>query len=84
MSNYYIWLALFAFVGYYVATDEAVAEQFYVFFLGVWVQLRKYYYMVTMHPFWFMNPVGKWWMMRKYRKIAREIMKEQGIKDEEA
>jgi hypothetical protein len=38
--------------------------------------------MVTMHPFWFMNPVGKWWMMRKYRKIAKEIMKEVGVKEE--
>ena len=84
MTTYYIWLALFGFVGYYVATDESVAEAVYIFFLGVWVQIRKYYYMVTMHPFWFTNPVGRWWMMRKYRKIAKDIMKSQGIKDEDA
>ena len=84
MTTYYIWLALFGFVGYYVATDETVAEAVNLFFMGVWVQLRKYYYMVTMHPFWFTNPVGRWWMMRKYRKIAKDIMKSQGIKDEDA
>ena len=82
MTTYYIWLALFALVGYFIVTDESVAEAFHIFFLGVWVQLRKYYYMVTMHPFWFMNPVGKWWMMRKYRKIAKEIMKELGVEEE--
>ena len=77
-------LVVFGFVAYFVATEESVAYFVDLFFQGVWVQLRKYYYMVTMHPFWFMNPVGRWWMMRKYRKIAKEIMKEHGVKEEAA
>ena len=54
--------------------DENVLEFINLFFLGVWVQLKKYYYMAKLHPFWIMNPVGKYFMMRKYRKMAEELM----------
>lgn len=74
-TTYLLWLTLFCVVMYMMTVDENVAEFVNLFFLGVWVQLRKYYYMVRLHPFWIMNPIGKWWMMRKYRKIAEEMMK---------
>ena len=73
--TYLLWLTLFCAVLYMMTVDENVAEFFNLFFLGVWVQLKKYYYMVKLHPFWIMNPIGKWWMMRKYRKMAEEMMK---------
>ena len=74
-STYLLWLTLFCAVLYMMTVDENVAEFVNLFFLGVWVQLKKYYYMVRLHPFWIMNPIGKWWMMRKYRKMAEEMMK---------
>jgi len=77
----FTWLALFGVAAYFIITDGSVSEFFYIFFLGVWVQLRKYYYMVTLHPFWIMNPIGRWWMMRKYRKMSEEILK--SIKEQE-
>ena len=74
-TTYLLWLTLFCAVLYMMTVDENVAEFVNLFFLGVWVQLKKYYYMVRLHPFWIMNPIGKWWMMRKYRKMAEEMMK---------
>ena len=74
-STYLLWLTLFCVVLYMMTVDENVAEFVNLFFLGVWVQLKKYYYMVRLHPFWIMNPIGKWMMMRKYRKMAEEMMK---------
>ena len=73
--TYLLWLTLFCAVLYMMTVDENVAEFINLFFMGVWVQLKKYYYMVKLHPFWIMNPIGKWWMMRKYRKMAEEMMK---------
>ena len=73
--TYLLWLTLFCAVLYMMTVDKNVAEFVNLFFLGVWVQLKKYYYMVKLHPFWIMNPIGKWWMMRKYRKMAEEMMK---------
>ena len=74
-TTYLLWLTLFCAVLYMMTVDENVAEFVNLFFMGVWVQLKKYYYMVKLHPFWIMNPIGKWWMMRKYRKMAEEMMK---------
>ena len=73
--TYLLWLTLFCAVLYMMTVDENVAEFINLFFMGVWVQLKKYYYMVKLHPFWITNPIGKWWMMRKYRKMAEEMMK---------
>ena len=76
MSNSYLLCsAFFCAILYMMIVDKNFAEFFYLFFMGVWVQLKKYYYMVKLHPFWIMNPIGKWWMMRKYRKMAEEMMK---------
>ena len=73
--TYLLWLTLFCAVLYMMTVDENVAEFVNLFFLGVWVQLKKYYFMARFHPFWITNPIGKWWMMRKYRKMAEEMMK---------
>ena len=75
MASYYFWLAIFGIILYLSIIDENVLEFIHLFFRGVWVQLNLYYQLVRLHPFWFMNPVGKWLMMRKYRKMAREMAK---------
>lgn len=74
-ATYLLWLTLFCVVLYMMTVDENVAEFLNLFFLGICVQLKKYYYMVRLHPFWIMNPIGKWMMMRKYRKMAEQMMK---------
>ena len=82
-TAYYFWLIIGGAVVYMCIVDENVLEFVNLFFLGVWVQLKKYYYMVKLHPFWFMNPVGKYFMMRKYRKLAEELIVKIEEKNEE-
>lgn len=83
MAAYYFWLLVFGAIVYMAILDKNVLEFINVFFLGVCVQLRKYYYMVKLHPIWIMNPLGRYLMMRKYRKLAQEIMTNLEAKDEE-
>lgn len=82
-TAYYFWLIVGGAVVYMCIVDENVLEFVNLFFLGVWVQLKKYYYMVKLHPFWIMNPVGKYFMMRKYRKLAEELIVKIEEKNEE-
>ena len=84
MAAYYFWLILGGVVVYMCIVDENVLEFINLFFLGVWVQLKKYYYMAKLHPFWIMNPVGKWLMMRKYRKMAEELSQKIEARNEES
>ena len=74
-------LTIFMVLAYFVATDESVAEYVNLIIKGAWVQIQKYYLMARFHPFWYTNPVGKWWMMRKYRRMAKEML--DSIKAEE-
>ena len=74
-----MWFALFAAVLYMMAVDENVAEFVNLFFLGVWIQLKKYYYMAILHP---RNPITNWIMERKMRKLAEELMAQYGTIEE--
>ena len=78
-STYLLWFALFAAVMYMMAVDENVAEFVNLFFLGVWIQLKKYYYMAILHP---RNPITNWIMERKMRKLAEELMAQYGTIEE--
>ena len=83
MAAYYFWLCVFGLIVYASILDKNVLKFINLFFLGVWVQLKKYYYMVKLHPIWIMNPLGRYLMMRKYRKLAQEIMTNLEATDEE-
>lgn len=70
-------------VAFFIATDESVAEYVNLIYMGAVVQIKKYYYMATLHPFWITNPVGRWWMMRKYRRMADQMLKSIKTKETE-
>jgi len=70
---YLFWTTLFVVVAYFIATDESVAEFVNLFFMGVWVQIRRYYMMVILHP---RNPITNWIMERKMKKLAEQLLKE--------
>jgi len=74
------WLTLFAFIGYFVVTDKSVAEYVNLIFAGAWLQLRKYYWMVRIHP---KNPITNWIMERKMKKLAEELLSEMQQKQKE-
>ena len=80
-STYLLWFAPFAIILYMMAVDKNVAEFIYLFFMGVWIQLKRYYYMAILHPY---NPITNWIMERKMKKLAKELMAQYGTIDEES
>lgn len=80
MSTYTITLlTIFGVIGYMVVIDSNVAEFVNLTLASIGVWFRKRYLMLKLHPFWIMNPVGKYLMMRKYRRMAEDML--QSIKE---
>lgn len=80
MVAYYFWLGLAGVVVYAMMVDENVATYVNLFIMGVWIQLRRYYYMVILHP---KNPITNWIMERKMNKLAKELLEEHSSKEKE-
>jgi len=73
MEYYYLWFLVFAFLAYFIVTDESVAKGFYLI-----TQILRNKYEVT--KWWLMNnpsnPVVKYMIWRRSMKIARELERE--------
>lgn len=73
MEYYYLWFLVFAFLAYFIVTDESVAKGFYLI-----TQILKSKYEVT--KWWLMNnprnPVVKYMIWRRSMKLAKELEKE--------
>lgn len=74
MIQFYIWLGVFAVLGYFIVTDKSIAQ----FFLLTLANLK-----LTAQRRWFMlmwqvkhnpkNPFVKWHLDRKYTDMAKEL-----------
>lgn len=73
MSSYTFWLIIFAFVLYFIATDQSVAKAFYMLSQLARVQYEKTKWWILHNP---ANPIVKYFMWRRSMKIAEELMKE--------
>ncbi len=73
MEYYYIWFLVFAFIAYFIVTDESVAKGFYLI-----TQIIKSKYEVI--KWWLMNnpanPVVRYMIWRRSMKLAKELEKE--------
>ncbi len=73
MEYYYVWFLVFAFLAYFIVTDESVAKAFYLI-----IQIVKSKYEIT--KWWLMNnpsnPVVKYMIWRRSMKLAKELEKE--------
>jgi hypothetical protein len=56
--------------------DKNVAEYILLIFKIIRVNFERLLWMIRFHPFWIRNPIGKWWAMRKYEKMIRELTKQ--------
>lgn len=77
MIQFYVWLAIFAVIGYFVATDGSIAEYFLLIMASIKLQFQRWFFMASWHvchnP---RNPIVKWHLDRKYVRMAEELMKE--------
>ena len=73
MSSYTFWLIIFAFVLYFIATDQSVARAFYMLTQLARVQYEKTKWWIVYNP---ANPIVKYLMWRRSMKLAKELMDE--------
>jgi len=73
VEHYYIWFLVFAFLAYFIITDDSAVKAFY--FIS---QIVKSKYGIT--KWWLMNnphnPVVKYMIWRRSIKLAKELEKE--------
>lgn len=65
-------LIIFAFVAYFIITDENVAKYIQLQLQVIQLNITRYYLMAKLHP---RNPITNWMMNRKYAKMERELRK---------
>jgi hypothetical protein len=73
MSLYTFWLIIFAFVLYFIATDQSVARAFYMLTQLARVQYEKTKWWILHNP---ANPIVKYLMWRRSNQLAKELMEE--------
>jgi len=73
MSSYTFWLIIFAFVLYFIATDQSVARAFYMLTQLARVQYEKTKWWILHNP---ANPIVKYFMWRRAYKLAKELQQE--------
>jgi hypothetical protein len=73
METYYIWLILFAVVGYIIVSDRNVLDAFVYIFDITKNNIIKQIWWLKNNP---KNPVVKYLMHRRSMKMAEELMKE--------
>lgn len=80
METYYIWLILFAVVGYVIVSDKNVLDAFVYIFDIVKNNIIKQIWWLKNNP---KNPIVKYLMHRRSMKMAEELMKEFESKNED-
>jgi hypothetical protein len=73
METYYIWLVLFAIVGYIIVSDKNVLDAFVYIFDITKNNIIKQIWWLKNNP---KNPIVKYLMHRRSMKMAEELMKE--------
>jgi hypothetical protein len=74
MIQFYIWLAVFAVIGYFVVTDDSIAQFFLLTLANAKLTIQRRWFMLKWHiqhnP---KNPFVKWHLDRKYISMAKEL-----------
>ena len=78
MSPTYIYLVIFFCIGYLIATDQSIAQAFYMLTQLVRVQYEKVKWWVANSP---ANPIVRYFIWRRSMKLAKELMDELASKD---
>jgi hypothetical protein len=73
MIYYYVWILIFACIGYLILTDESAALLFVIVTHLIKVQYEKTKWMILNDP---RNPIVRWSMERRSYKLAKELQDE--------
>lgn len=75
MIYYYILFTIFTIVLTMMTIDPNVAIYLSRVPDFISVKARRVYWLIRFHPMLYSSPIGQWWMMRKYMKEAKLLMK---------
>jgi len=53
--------------------DQNVGDYLLLVFKITKLNFERMIWTIRFHPFWISNPIGKWWMMRKYMKTIEQL-----------
>ena len=76
MIYYYSLFTIFAIIVTMMIVDPNVSDYIVLLSRLVKSKMERVYWMIRFHPVIFSSPIGRWWMMRKYMKEAKNIMNE--------
>ena len=85
MSTYYYTLFItFTVVAVMMIADQNVGDYLLLIFKIIKLNFERMIWSIRFHPFWISNPIGKWWMMRKYMKTVEQLAQEVSQKQDDA
>lgn len=73
MTSQYFWFIVFAFVIYFIATDESISTAFYYIVKLAKAHIDRQWWWLLHNP---RNPVVKYLIHRRSLKMAENMMKE--------
>lgn len=74
MSTYYYTLFIaFTIIAVMMIVDQNVGDYLLLVFKITKLNFERMIWTIRFHPFWISNPIGKWWMMRKYMKTIERL-----------
>ena len=85
MSTYYYTLFIaFTVIAVMMIIDQNVGDYLLLVFKITKLNFERMIWTIRFHPFWISNPIGKWWMMRKYIKTVEQLAQELSQKQDDA
>lgn len=73
MIYYYSLFTIFAIIVTMMIIDQNVSDYIVILSKIAKNKVERLYWMARFHPAVISSPIGKWWMMRKYMKTAKEL-----------
>jgi hypothetical protein len=83
-TYYYSLFIVFTVIAVMIIIDQNVSEYLLLILKIIKVNFQRLMWRIRFHPMWIDNPIGKWWMMRKYEKTIRELAQELSKKQSDA
>lgn len=76
MIYYYSLFTIFAIIITMMIIDQNVGDFIVLLSKIVRTKVERLYWMMRFHPVILSSPIGRWWMMRKYSRLVKEISEE--------
>ena len=83
MIYYYSLFTIFAIIVTMMIIDQNVGEYIFLLTKLLKSKVERLYWMIRFHPVLFSSPIGKWLMMRKHMRTAKELAQEFSKKQDE-